>query len=275
MKKMRLFILAIVLMAICLGIAGCSQGTAPAPSDKPTSTEAKTVDKYAYHTHNNGYYTVEGKVTLQGDKIVAAQIDELNSPISWGQFSQNKITDQEKAALGDENILTGLAQLHGDPAENQFAKYIQVGDVVFTAVLKPDGFVTYSAEGIDDIVKYFDTDEANIGWYFEQMRAGNYWILKKSGDSFEKVDISRFTTKANGKDPLAKGESQSKRLCQHWDNWMPNIKKTEDFFLKHGVIEGEIKQTSDGAWAVADTVSGATATEFPNYLGILYDAYKK
>lgn len=264
MKNMRLAVLALALVILCFGAAGCAQETATEP-----------VDKLAYIVMNEGYYLLEGKVTVKGEEIVGSQLDEYNTMIFWGNFNNNNITTEEINALGEENIFTGMAQLHGEPTETKYAKYVQVGDVIFTAKAREDGIVTYSAEGIDDIVIWLNADEKNIAWFIEQMRAGNYWLLKKSAGSNEKFDLKIFTTKASTDEPLTKGQSQSKRFRVHWDNYMPNIEKTEKFFTQYGILQGEPILTDAKTWAIADAVSEATQSSFQHYYRVLCYAYQK
>jgi hypothetical protein len=167
-----------------------------------------------------------------------------------------------------------MFDFHGTITPTKFAKYVQVGDIVFTAGSKPDGYILYTSPATGDVLSYFDKDEANMAWFFDEMRAGNFWLLKKVGNGFEKVDIAAFFKDAPGA-PIAKGKSQNKKVRQHWDQWVPNIHKIEIFFKRNGFVPGAFSQGKDGVWSVADAVTGATIVEFKEYAGILYKAYNK
>lgn len=117
-------------------------------------------------------------------------------------------------------------------------------------------------------------NEDNIAWFFREMRAGNYWLLKEVGNGYEKVDIAAFFKDVPGA-ALAKGKSQNKKFRIHWDQWVPNIYKIEGFFKKNGFIPGKFSQDKKGIWSVADVVTGATITEFSEYAGVLYKAFNK
>ncbi|MDB9822631.1 hypothetical protein OAC89_02925 [Deltaproteobacteria bacterium] len=272
MKKMpKTVIRMMTVMAVCVSLAAFSGQTTEAKAE--ANPETKT--KKAYQTLNEGIYVLEGTVTMAGDRVTACDIVEINTMLMWGNVSNNTITKEEIAKLGDDNIQPALFQGHGgDPVDTRFAKYVQVGDVIFTAGVESKGLIFYTSDKTGEVISYFEKSEDNIAWYIEQMRAGNYWLLKKTGDSFEKLDLASFYRDATG-EKLEKGKSQNKKSSKHWEGWLPNIKKIENFFVKNGFIEGEFNQDANGVWAVADAVSGATIAEFGGYAGILYKAYKK
>ena len=88
------------------------------------------------------------------------------------------------------------------------------------------------------------------------------------------MDLTSFYQDAIG-GKLEKGKSQNKKNSKHWEGWLLNINKIENFFVKNSFIKGEFRQNADGVWSVADAVSGATIAEFGEYAGILYKAYNK
>ena len=141
----------------------------------------------------------------------------------------------------------------GTAVSTQFAKYVQVRDIVFTASADVGGQIIYTSEKTGEIVSYFAKSEENIALFFKEMRFGNYWLLKK-------VD---------------KSKSQNKKYRKQWDNCVPNIYKIETFFKTHDFVPGNFKQDSNGMWAVADVVTGATIAGFEEYAKILYKADRK
>ena len=272
MKKMlRTVICMMTVMAIYVSLDACSGHMIGAKAEDKQETKTKK----AYQTLNEGMYVLEGVVTMVGDKIISCDITEFNTMLIWGNVSNNNITKEEIAKLGEDNIQPALFQGHGgDPVDTRFAKYVHVGDVIFTAGVDSQGLIFYTSDKTGEVISYFEKSEDNIAWYIEQMRAGNYWLLKKTGESFEKLDLASFYQDATG-GKLEKGKSQNKKSREHWEGWLPNVNKIENFFVKNGFIEGEFKQDSNGVWAIADAVSGATIAEFGGYAGILYKAYKK
>jgi hypothetical protein len=272
MKKMlKNVIYMMTVLAVCSGpLAYSGQATEVKAAAGP---EIKT--KKAYQILNEGLYVLEGDVTLAGEKITACDIIEYNTMLMWGNLSTNAITKEELSKLGDDNVQTALFQGHGGgPAATPFAKYVQVGDVIFTAGVDSKGLIFYTSDKTNNVTSYFEKNEDNIAWYIEQMGAGKYWLLKKKGDGFEKLDLASFYQDAKG-GKLEKGKSQNKKNSKHWEGWLPNVTRIENFFVKNGFIEGEFKKNTEGVWSVADAVTGATISEFGGYAGILYKAFKK
>jgi hypothetical protein len=261
-KGLRIAILAIAAISLIAGQAVFAQGT------------SVTQVKKAYQTLNDGFYVVEGTVRLEDGEVVDCDIEEINTPIFWGNFSQNKITKEEAAQFSEDNVYTALFDFHGAAAPTKFAKYVQVGGVVFTAGTNEKGYILYSSNQTGEIVPYLDMSEDNIAWFFKEMRAGNFWLLKEVANGYEKVDIAAFFKDVPGA-PISKGKSQNKKFRVHWDQWVPNIYKIEGFFKKNGFIPGTFSQDKKGVWSVADVVTGATITEFSEYAGVLYKAFNK
>lgn len=274
-KKLKIVAFAIAAIALVVGFAACA-GT-PAVEKKeagPTVYKSETKVKKAYQVLNDGMYVLEGVVRLEDGQVADCDIEEINTMLVWGNFASNKITKDEMAKLGEDNTFTALFKGHGTAVPTQFAKYVQVGDIVFTASADANGQIIYTSDKTGEMVSYFAKSEENIAWFFKEMRFGNYWLLKKADKSYEKVDIASFFQDVPGA-TLEKNKSQNKKYCKHWENWVPNIYKIETFFKTNGFIPGNFKQGSDGVWAVADVVTGATIAEFDGYAGILYKAYNK
>jgi len=264
MKKAKnTAIYIIIVMAVCICLAACSGQSIKAKSEV---TESEIKIKKAYQILNEGMFVIEGTVTMSGDRIISCDINEINAMVIWGKFSNNNITKEEITKLGENNIQTALSQDNvGAPVDTPFAKYIQVGDVIFTAGVDSKGLIYYTSDKTGNVISYFKKSEDNIAWYIDQMRTGNYWFLIKTGDGFEKLDLASFYEDSTG-GKLEKGKSQNKKSSKHWEGYLPNIRKIENFFMKNGFVKGEFKQDSDGVWAVADAVTGATISEFRGYV---------
>ena len=275
-KRLRNVILAITVIAIVIGLAACAGGpTVNKWGGELTVDNSGTKVKKAYQVLNEGMYVLEGAVRLEDGQLVDCDIEEINTMLVWGNFSQNRINQDEISNLiGEQNVQTGLFKGLGIAAPTQFAKYVQVGDVVFTASSDANGLITYGSDTTGEVVSYLKKSEDNIAWFFKEMRAGHYWLLKNDKNSFEKVDIVSFFQDVPGAS-LEKGKSQNKKYSKHWADWLPNIYTIEGFFKRNGFIPGNFKQGPDKVWAIADTVTGATIAEFEGYAGILYKAYNK
>jgi hypothetical protein len=276
LKKLRVVGLAAAVIVLTLGLGACAGS--PSPGGK--STEAapvytpETKVKKAYQVLNDGMYVLEGVVRIEDGQLADCDIEEMNTMLVWGNFASNKITKDEMAMLGEDNTLTALFKADGTAIPTQFAKYVQVGDIILTASADANGQILYSSEKTGEIISYLNKSEDNIAWFFMEMRFGNYWLLKKLDKSYEKYEIAAFFQDVPGA-TLEKNKSQNKKFCKHWDNWVPNIYRIETFFKANGFIPGNFKQGADGQWAVADVLTGATIAGFERYTGILYKANNK
>ncbi|PKL06615.1 MAG: hypothetical protein CVV53_03335 [Spirochaetae bacterium HGW-Spirochaetae-9] len=275
-RKMRIVLLSAAMTVLMLSLAACAGSPAPEAKSKagPAAYVPETKVKKAYQVLNDGMYVLEGVVRTEDGQLADCDIEEMNTMLVWGNFASNKITKDEMAKLGEDNTFTALFKGHGTAVPTQFAKYVQVGDVVFTAGADANGQIIYTSEKTGEVVSHFAKSEENIAWFFMEMRFGNYWLLKKVDKSYEKFEIAAFFQDMPGA-TLEKNKSQNKKYCKHWDNWVPNIYKIETFFKTNGFIPGNFRQGADGQWAVADVITGATITEFDGYAGILYKANSK
>lgn len=263
MTRSKLYtLLAVAFIAVFAGQAVFAQGV------------SGTQVKKAYTLLNEGYYIAEGVVRIEDGIVVDCTIDEMNTMLFWGNFSQNKITKDEIAKFGNDNIYTAMFDFHGEKTATQFAKYVQVGDTIFTAGTKPDGYILYTSDSTGEVLSFFNKSEEHMAWFFKEMRAGHYWLLKKTANGFEKLEIASFFKDVPGA-PLDKGKSQNKKYRIHWNNWEPNIYKIESFIKRNGFIPGEFTQDKNNVWSIADAVTGATILEFKDYAGVLYKAYNK
>ena len=275
-KKLRIALFATAMIVLIIGLAACAGSPAPAAKTtaEPAVYKPETLVKKAYQVLNDGMYVLEGVVRTEDGQLADCDIEEMNTMLVWGNFASNKITKDEMAKLGEDNTFTALFKGQGTAIPTQFAKYVQVGDIVFTASADANGQIIYSSEKTGEVVSYFTKSEANIAWFFMEMRFGNYWLLKKVDKSYEKFEIAAFFQDVPGA-TLEKNKSQNKKYCKHWDNWVPNIYKIETFFKTNGFIPGNFRQGANGQWAVADVITGATIAEFDGYAGILYKANNK
>lgn len=57
--------------------------------------------------------------------------------------------------------------------------------------------------------------------------------------------------------------------------WSGNLKKIGDFCIENQFPEGEFGRNEDNVGLVGDVVTGATATEYENYIGMYYAAWQK
>lgn len=175
-------------IALAVGLVACAGGPAVNKWGGALSADnSGTKVKKAYQVLNEGLYVLEGSVRLEDGQMVDCDIEEINTMLMWGNFSQNRISEDEiTKLLGEHNVQTGLFKGHGAAAPTQFAKYVQVGDIVFTANSDANGLITYGSAKTGEVVSYLEKSEDNIAWFFKEMRAGHYWLLKNDKEVMKK-----------------------------------------------------------------------------------------
>ena len=197
-------------------------------------------------------------LTTSNDVITEATIDEYFLPYNWG-----KVT----AADGTDDTVTVTT----NRGASVYAEFVKVGDKIFTATvlgIAPAQSIKYSADGIDDIDAWVAT-EANALWYVQQIELENYGY----------VDALGVTNEFVGNDNSAK-VSMKKSTSGYWTvvdglGWSGNMAEIVDLLVGSTfdfTIEGFIKN-SEGFWANGSIVTGATLTDFKDYLSVAARAY--
>jgi len=165
MKKLAKAVIGIMtVLAVCFVLAAPSGGKTENGIETSLEAGTQTITKKAYAIFPGGMYVLEGVVTMEYDKVMDCDISEINTMIMWGNVSR-ALTSEEAVMLGEDNIQSALAKRHGRSADARFAKYVQVGDVVFTADTDSEGYILYTSGKNGDVVFYFDKTEDNIGTY--------------------------------------------------------------------------------------------------------------
>lgn len=251
--------LPVLVMALILAfsVAACSEGS-----------DARIERAYArVHSTYVGVVTVS---TTDG-KITDVKFDEMQTPKDWAK----------KTALAD-TVQTD----DSDFDENGYAKKIKIGDKVFTladALLEsPSGAPDYRADGMsEDFYVWLDTEE-NAQWYYEQMRKGNYYILKADATALGGEE-NIFAAAANGFS-LDKGSRWLKTKNGYWTSgygmgWTANMSAIESFIIRKngmGAYTGESSaDNSSGSWQVGDVNTGATLVDFNQYMALAQKAVAK
>ncbi|HWR11198.1 MAG TPA: hypothetical protein VN445_05220 [Rectinemataceae bacterium] len=263
---MKAALLAIAAIGLIIGLtAGAG---APVPVDKPKAELVahvpETKVKKAYRVLNDGMYVLEGVVRTEDGQLADRDIEKINTMLVWGNFSSNNITKDEMAKLGENNMFTALLKGHETVVPTQFAKYVQIGDIIFTASADTNGQIIYTSDTTGEVVSYFTKSEDNIA-FFQGNAFRESLAAQKGRKGYEKFEIASFFQDAPGA-ALEKNKCQNKKYCRHWDNRVPNICGIKGFFKTNGFIPGNFKEDSDGTWAVADVVTGATIAELERYV---------
>ena len=188
------------------------------------------------------------------------------------------------AALGDNVVHLSIpATEYGDAVEADYAKYIQIGDVVWTgeagSTPGSDVAVVYAADIDGQNVTLFDYCSTEEGgkWYVEATADQPAYLLTTpevatSEDAANVAQVCEVKTKEN-----------SGHGVDFWSSpitFPGNIQLLKDFAVETNFsygyyADGGLSQNEDGYWQTPDAVSGATISEGCTYLDMLKTLYDR
>lgn len=200
--------------------------------------------------------------------------DDNGAAGGWGNMTDEAVI----SALGEDGLITFTA----GETECNFAKYIQIGGVVWTGELGSDPAcevaVVYSADIDGQTVKmndYVATEEG--GKLYVDASEEPAYILKSA----------QSVTGADDENVAMTYQITAKETNGHGTAFWPssitfpgNMQAIKDFVLENGFdydyyADGGITQNDEGYWQTPDAVSGATLAETPTYLDMLKTLYER
>jgi hypothetical protein len=255
MKKFILSLLAVMTaMSFAVGVIGCD--------NKPATNSATALG--IVHDHYLGVVDI----TVKKDGSVSnVKIDEIFLPYNWAQ----KTNQGENASFTNYWTVDGV--------EKNYAAYIRIDNKYFEAAASSDSSVTYPIwKEIDGSINDLEAeleDSADLRtWYYNAVKAGKVAIVKAVGDDFE-----------DEKDPANNNYgSMFKSTSTYWPEsmnrglgWKANIQAMENYIKQHGVDfeQGDIDQDDDNEWWIGDVNTGATLTDFADYVQVAKAAYNE
>ncbi|TVR54630.1 MAG: hypothetical protein EA426_16770 [Spirochaetaceae bacterium] len=243
------------IVALALGVlAGCGRQADPPPA--PTGF-VPNQGAVAYNYVHGGYVGV-AKVTTNAEGAITVILDEAFLPHTLAAV------DIESADWTEDN--TVFYEVRGN--KNYVAKYVAyngrnyVGTTVGTSVTYVAADDQGNPAGNTDLEMEIIRNEARMAEWFEKAQAGGFQIFTQFGGTPIPV-----TTTAYG--------GVTKRGSTYWNfglGWQGNIEAVEAAAQQHGVRFGldELRRRSDdNRWAMADVVTSATLSDFPDYFGLI------
>lgn len=188
------------------------------------------------------------------------------------------------AALGDAVIpFSAPATEYSDAVETNYAKYIQIGDIVWTGALgstaASEQAIVYTAtiDGAETTLFDYCATEEGAKWYIDATDGQDCYLLSSdaAADSADADNVAAAYT------------MEYKETAGHGvDFWSSpitfpgNIQLLKDFaaaqnFSYDYYADGGLTQTEDGYWQTPDAVSGATITEGCTYLDMMKTLYDR
>ncbi len=263
-----------------------SADAAPGPLAFPEDKKIVSATTYSIYTKSEAsLQDAVIKATLywnQTDNQVY-DIRFLQAMLPWDDNGASggwaNITDQAVIeALGDA-VISFIGNEHGNQVECNYAKYIQIGDIVWTGELGSDSAVeqavVYTAEIDGQNVRLNDyvAGEEGGAWY-HQAALNDAYMLKTADTAQADSENAAQACQITYKETNGHGEAY----------WMSDIKFSGNMQAIKGFVkdngfdygyykDGGITQNEEGYWQTADAVSGATLDEVPTYLDILKRLY--
>lgn len=248
----KLFLSLVVLLSV-FSLAACG---------------GKEKEAKGYGIVHKDYVGVADMKVKKGE-VTAVTFEEYYLPYSWASLD---IAGEEKP----EDVLADVTLGRGT---GDFAKYIKIGDKLFTgtvrdAALEIEGVtyanqaVKYSAEGIEDLFVWLKNSEANCKWYVEQILAEKAFIAKADGT---KAD---YTVKGNAANGFTKSTT-GYWVVENGLGWSGNMAKIAEALVgtKVNASALDLVQGEDKIWTIKGTASGATVTDFKDYYEVARRAY--
>ena len=273
----RLFTISAIALMVCGMISACN-------------SKQKNGEATAYsivHAH----YVGKAVVVVENNLIKSVVFDEMELPYSWAAVTRTNEGDNEKPSYSYK--IQGVDIAETDFASQGtafFAKRIKIGDEVLTLKGATPVRGVYSNANIDGTygIETWARLENNAKWYWEQMAAGKYEVLKEDSAVYD-IDWTRATPVAN-----TKGDRWQKTRNAYGANWVgldadktPGRGWNDNMAAMAAYLTGrnpnnlfvQRKGTTKAGngkdtWEF-DTTTGATLTDISEYFKLASDAFNK
>ncbi|MBN2735923.1 MAG: hypothetical protein JXR70_03005 [Spirochaetales bacterium] len=215
----------------------------------------------------HGNYVGQAFVTTDNEGKLEVEIDEAFLPdvlcaVSYGINGWNDETTISYESRGKKYYV---------------AKYIEYADTIYVAVQSGKTFSYVKADdkgeavGETQLDKEIITNQDTMASYFDNIKNGKLRIFAQFGGYAIPITLSMY------------GGLTKRKAPDYWNNglgWAGNIKAIEDFIEDYGsqYSLNEMSQASEKNkeglrfWSVADTVTGATNSDFKSYFALAQSA---
>lgn len=254
MRKSFAAILAVLLLAFLVSCSGSSGGY----------MAGQISEAYAYV---HGGYVGRALVKVADDGSLDVSLDEAYLPHTLG------IVDYESDEWTEENTVYYLSR----GSEVRVAKYVEyngdvyVGTTVGTGLSYVAAGETGEPTGGTDLELSIVRNQSTMAAYFAGVQAGSFKVLTEFGGTAMPVTETHY------------GGVTKKNAPGYWNTgqtWIGNVTAIEEFAEENGVgyaLSDMVRASEEDAnglkfWSVADAVTGATNSDFPDYFGLIQAA---
>jgi len=243
MKKNFLFVAALVLAAGSL--ASCGETTI-----EGTASTFGLVD---------GVCVSKTTIVVENSLTTSVAIDETFTPGTWASIDSEEVTGQTV------EVLSYSYDKYGSTHNVEMAKFVKVGDEVFTGTLLSeadanDQWIAYSNDDIDNLFTYITE---NPEWYYTQVENDMISVVADAeGTAFATAytlgSIATYTTNF-------KADADN----TYWvDGWKPNIASIETALTGLNLSEKPevVQDEESGVFSFGGVETGATITSAETYV---------
>lgn len=221
-----------------------------------------TMEGVGYGLTHDHYVGVVELVTLN-DKITEISFEEYFLPYNWA-----KVSEADALAYAEDTL-----SAVGSRGTSYYAKYIQIGDKLLTGTVVGESgsqIVEYATTGIEALEAWVAI-EANAQWYVEQVEADAFYLATSTGVEHPTLVRSDATSNV----------AMTKSASGYWSGsnyplgWAGNMDALEDLLIGTtlNLDPTEFTQNEEGFWSSGDLVTGATLSDFADYIAVALRAY--
>jgi len=253
MKKNFLFVAALVLAAGSL--ASCGETTSVETTTSAVATVEGTASAYGLV---DGVCVSKTTIVVANSLTTSVTIDETYTPGDWAAINSKEVAGQ------DVEVISYTYSQWGADHEVEMAKFIKVGDKVFTGTLLSEAdangqWVVYANNDIDNLFTYISE---NAEWYFTQVKDETISIVSDAtGTAFATPytlgTVTSYTT--NFKADAAN---------TYWAGWKTNIASIQTALTGLNLSEkpAVVQDDETGIFSFGGVATGASLTSTETYV---------
>ncbi len=266
---MRKFIPVFVVALAMAAIAACGNNTPNSPNspNSPNQNSPAAGGRYApgqtaaAYDYVHGGYVGRAIARTDSEGAFSVELDEAFLPHTLA------IVDMESDDWNEDNTVYYVQRNN----QVRVAKHIAYNGTNYTGVTVGSALVFVASDdegnpaGGTDLELQIIRSEARMAEYWESIGNGGFEIFTEFGG-----DPIPVTTTAYG--------SVYKRGSTYWNfglGWQGNIDAMEAAAAEHGVrftLDEMNRRQDDNLWELADAVTAATLTDFPDYFALIQTA---
>lgn len=265
--------MAALVISLAAGVAGCNLANTLPPAAASLFTDGAPV-LYRFSASDEMVRTAVDR-SKEG-LVLSTSLEELVLPVQWAKvegtspFTLYNLTVDPIGSEASAFVSSGGVY---------YAKYLQIGTgdtaKVFTATAGVNAPVWSHVAGDVTLTLNSSLSEADRKWYWEQMAAGNYFILDASQTPWAGVDYTRLSTGAAAFSGVTK---ENRWLKSFRDSAWKSGRDALATFIAQKILTGTdtlTKVSQSGRWflGVDDTAVPST-WDFNAYFDFVLEAYK-